>query len=104
MEWRYQQRFWKGQPITKGKIGSDEISREIYDLISVTKLKAGDTGVYGNFHTRVFKGSFVTKSYILCEYLQIIPEIWMNIEDDADIIDMIFDEEIYNLDLIENVT
>ena len=104
MEWRYQQQCWKGQPITKVKIGIDEISREIYDFISVIKLKADDTGVYVTFHAILFKGYFVTESYILCEDLQRIPEIWMNIKDNAGIIDMIFDEDIYNLDLIENVT
>ena len=66
------------------------------------KFKADDTGVDVTRCSLVFKGSFLIDRDISHAEFKVITKTWINIEDDANIIVMIFDEEIYKLDLIEN--
>ena len=80
-----------------------ELSRELCDLTDDIKLESDGTGIDITRHARVFKGGFVTESDISREELQGIDEIWISIKDNAGIIGMVFDGEIDNLDLIENV-
>ena len=55
------------------------------------KLKSDDTGVDVTFHAMVFKDLFADGSDISIEGLELTNYIWIDIKDDAGIIDIIVD-------------
>ena len=68
--------------------------------MSNNKFKFDDTDVYVTFYYRLFKIWFVINTDIWCGGSEGTFETCIDIKDDANITEIIVDEEIDNLDLI----
>ena len=90
----------------KDKVVSKEISDELCDLMNSIQLKADEYCVDTESNAgHVFKDTFVTDGESISQNdMECMVEVWINIEDDEDIVNELVEEAIHKLDIAETTS
>ena len=84
------------------KVLSKKASDELCDLMSGIKLRANSSYIdVSSSTTNVFKDSFVTDGDLSRDDIENMAEVWVDIEDDQDIVNTIIDDKLQEIEEVD---